>query len=580
MNNKRILLIVGGGIAAYKSCELIRLLRGAGADVTCVLTEGGAKFITALTLAALSENQVHTTLWDLKNEVEMGHIRLSREADLVVVCPASADLLAKMAGGMADDLATTLLLATDKPVVAVPAMNVRMWQHPATRRNVNWLAENGVIVMDPDEGPMACGEYGPGRLPEPPAILGLIRAVLGGNGTEESDEDDLPELPGLEAIRAYVENDEHEGANGNAGSIEAEGFGLGGLSGSLIKRKAPDTDGVESGDESQDPSFLPDEVPIPGTAAAKPMLAGGFVLARKGAARSAPPTDPDAINHTVSSSALPPEMLGDVANDPYASDPWPITPGPLTGRHVLVTAGPTHEAIDPVRYLANRSSGKQGYAIAAAAARAGAKVTLVSGPVALATPRGVERIDTESARDMAAAVKNHLPADVAIMVAAVADWRTVSVAGRKMKKRGSAPPALMLTENPDILATVAGSPDRPLLLVGFAAETDDVLANATEKRRRKGADWIIANDVSGAPGQSVMGGDANIVHIVSETGVESLPEMAKHLVAQAIVERIATALGPPPAPVVDDFEPVTEPEVAADEAAMPDAETQSEVQDS
>jgi phosphopantothenoylcysteine decarboxylase/phosphopantothenate--cysteine ligase len=578
MNNKRILLIVGGGIAAYKSCELIRLLRGAGASVTCVLTEGGAKFITALTLAALSENQVHTTLWDLKNEVEMGHIRLSREADLVVVCPASADLLAKMAGGHADDLATTLLLATDKPVVAVPAMNVRMWEHPATRRNVSWLANNGVIVMEPDEGPMACGEYGAGRLPEPPAILGLIRAVLGGAAAEDGGEDDLPQLPGLEAIRSYVQDveDSPEGAGGLTG----EGFGLGGLSGSLIKRKPPADDGIEGTEAAPDLPFLPDEVPIPGAAAAMPMLAGGLVLARKGAARSAPPTDPDAINHTVSSSALPPEMLGDVANDPYAAEPWPTTPGPLTGRHVLVTAGPTHEAIDPVRYLANRSSGKQGYAIAAAAARAGAKVTLVSGPVALPTPRGVERVDTESARDMAAAVKDHLPADVAIMVAAVADWRTVSVAGKKMKKRGSAPPALMLTENPDILATVAGSPDRPLLLVGFAAETDDVLANATEKRRRKGADWIIANDVSGAPGQSVMGGDANVVHIVSEAGVESLPEMPKHLVAEAIVARIATALGPPPAPVVDDFELAPEPVAETPEDAAATADVPSEAQQS
>ena len=580
MNNKRILLIVGGGIAAYKACELIRLLRGAGATVTCVLTEGGAKFITALTLAALSENQVHTTLWDLKNEAEMGHIRLSREADLVVVCPASADLLAKMAGGHADDLATTLLLATDKPVVAVPAMNVRMWQHPATQRNVGWLTDNGVIVMEPDEGPMACGEYGPGRLPDPPAILGLIRAVLGGATAEEGDEQDLPQLPGLEAIRSYVQDveDSPEGAGGFAG----EGFGLGGLSGSLIKRKAPAEEGAEGTEAAPDLPFLPDEVPIPGATAAMPMLAGGLVLARKGAARSAPPTDPDAINHTVSSSALPPEMLGamlgEVANDPYAAEPWPTTPGPLTGRHVLVTAGPTHEAIDPVRYLANRSSGKQGYAIAAAAARAGAKVTLVSGPVALPTPRGVERIDTESARDMAAAVKDHLPADVAVMVAAVADWRTVSVAGKKMKKRGSAPPALMLTENPDILATVAGSPDRPLLLVGFAAETDDVLANATEKRRRKGADWIIANDVSGGPGKSVMGGDANVVHIVSETGVESLPEMPKHLVAEAIVARIATALGPPPAPVVDDFEPAAEPVAETPEDAAAPTDVPAEAQ--
>jgi len=421
MSGPRILLVVGGGIAAYKACELVRLIRKAGGSVTCVLTDGGAKFVTAMTLAALSENPVHTTLWDLTNEVEMGHIQLSRSADLIVVCPATADLLARMAHGIADDLAATLLLATDKPVLAVPAMNVRMWEHPATRANVQSLRERGVQVLDPDEGPMACGEYGAGRLPEPPAVWSAIRKVLG--------------LPG------------------------------------------------------SDP------------------LAGQ------------------------------PDFAGDDETTIRAD-------GPLKGRHVLVTAGPTHEPIDPVRYIANRSSGKQGYAIAAAAARAGARVSLVSGPVELPTPPGVERIDVETARDMAEAVQRLLPVDVAVMVAAVADWRTVDVAGEKMKKRGSAPPALRLTENPDILATIAVSDKRPGLVIGFAAETEQVIENAREKRKRKGADWIVANDVSGAPGHSVMGGDANTVHIVTAAGVETLPEMPKDAVAQALVERIADALVP------------------------------------
>lgn len=548
MNNARILLIVGGGIAAYKSCEVIRLLRGAGASVTCVLTEGGSKFITALTLAALSENQVHTTLWDLKNEVEMGHIQLSRQADLVVVCPASADLLAKMAGGMADDLATTLLLATDKPVLAVPAMNVRMWEHPATRRNVEWLAQNGTIVMEPAIGPMACGEYGAGRLPEPEAIVRMIGAVLEGeefDGAFEPADGDAPQLPGFD-LGSMIQRP----PAAESEAVEGEGFGLGGLVGSLIKRKTP---------EELEALAAAGDTPQPAMA----MDAGGPVLAVKGKARSAPPTDPDAINHTVSSSALPPEMLGTAEPD------IPFGPGPLTGRHLLVTAGPTHEPIDPVRYIANRSSGKQGFAIAAAAARLGAKVTLVAGPVNLTTPRGVERVDVQSARDMAAAVKDALPADAAVMVAAVADWRTTTTLTKKMKKRGNAPPALMLTENPDILATVAGSPQRPALLVGFAAETDDVIANASEKRRRKGADWIIANDVSGPPGKSVMGGEINAIHIVTETGVESLPEMPKTLAADAIVQRIAEALGPIPEPEVEEDEPAPAP---VEDAAEPEPE--------
>lgn len=393
MAGARILLIVGGGIAAYKACALIRLIRGAGMTVRCVLTAGGAQFVTPMTLAALSEAPVHTSLWDLKDEAEMGHIRLSREADLVVVAPATADLLARMAHGQADDLATTLLLATDKPVLAAPAMNVRMWQHPATRRNVAQLEADGVTILPPDDGAMACGEYGPGRLPEPEAIMAAITARLGRNGR-------------------------------------------------------------------------------------------------------------------------------------------------LAGRHVIVTAGPTHEPIDPVRYIANRSSGKQGFAIAAALAARGARVSLVSGPVALPTPAGVTRIDVETAREMAAAVAAALPADAAVLVAAVADWRTEPAASKLKKAPHGAPPALALTENPDILAGLARASDRPRLLVGFAAETDDVVAHARDKRLRKGCDWIVANDVSG----EVMGGDLNRVHLVTAAGVEDWDAMPKADVAARLAERIADAL--------------------------------------
>lgn len=391
---KRILLIVGGGIAAYKACELVRLIRKAGHSVTCVVTAGGQHFVTPMTLAALSENQVYTTLWDLKDEAEMGHIQLSRAADLVVVAPATADLMAKMAAGIADDLATTLLLATDKPVLAAPAMNVRMWQHAATQRNVATLRGDGVTVLEPDEGPMACGEFGPGRLPEPETILRAIEAAL-----------------------------------------------------------APSS-------------------------------------------------------------------------------------GRLKGKHVLVTAGPTHEPIDPVRYIANRSSGKQGFAIATALAALGARVTLIAGPVALPTPAGVERIDVETAREMAAAVDAALPADAAVMVAAVADWRTGDAAGQKIKKGDTAAPALTLVENPDILAGLAHSAHRPRLVIGFAAETERVVEHAVAKRARKGADWIVANDVSG----DVMGGDANLVHLVTESGVESWERLAKADVARRLAERIADAL--------------------------------------
>ena len=517
MTAPRILLIVGGGIAAYKACELVRLIKKgangfAGGEVVCVLTHGGSQFVTPMTLAALSENAVHTSLWNLKDEVEIGHIQLSRQADLVVVCPASADLLAKMAAGVADDLATTLLLATDKPVLAVPAMNVKMWEHPATRRNIADLRELGVLVLQPDEGPMACGEYGPGRLPEPMAIWQAIGEILK-LGLES------PELPGL--------SDE----------AESEDTGLGGLSAGLITR-APRVDGMPL------PPPLEDE-PL---AEPPPLvdLAASPILVRKGKAKAAPPTDPDAIpnakRHALHLETPPPgnPLANPLEGQPdFAPDdpPEPVI-GPLTGRHILITAGPTHEPIDPVRYIANRSSGKQGFAIAAAAAAAGARVTLVAGPVTLATPRGVERIDVETAREMAAAVTATLPVDVAIMVAAVADWRTRDFASEKMKKRGSAPPALVLEENPDILASLATGRKRPQLVVGFAAETQDVIANAKEKLKRKAADWIVANDVSG----DVMGGADNRIHLVTKKGVEDWAPMPKEQVAVLLIERIADAL--------------------------------------
>lgn len=529
MNGPRILLVVGGGIAAYKSCELVRLIRKEGGEVTCVLTEAGTKFVTPMALAALSERPVFTTLWDLKNEVEMGHIQLSREADLVVVCPATADLLARMAAGIADDLATTLLLATDKPVMAVPAMNVRMWQHEATMRNVETLRSAGVDVMEPDQGAMACGEYGPGRLPEPINVWQRIAWALGMDPVEVAPLPGSIPVPGMPpgqmpGISHHVHYDE-----GDELPIEGEGSGLGGLSASLISRG--------NAGAKQTISFSATGLDGPGQSAEAASQSGaGLLLPKKGAARAAPPTDPQAIHHLVSrhGDSLAPEPVGEDPGVPEPVDPASL---PLYGKHVLVTAGPTWEPLDPVRYIANRSSGKQGYAIAAAAARAGARVTLVSGPVALPTPAGVDRVDVESALEMAEAVKQALPADIGVMVAAVADWRPLSVAAGKIKKRGSAPPALLLTENPDILATVASRPDRPRLLVGFAAETEDVIRNATEKRKRKAVDWIVANDVSG----DVMGGEANAVHIVTGKDVESLPEMPKDEVARILVERFADA---------------------------------------
>ena len=425
----RILLIVGGGIAAFKAAELIRVARRHGHKVTPVLTNGGAHFVTPMTLAALAESPVYTSLWDLKDETEMGHIQLSRAADLVLVCPATADLLAKMAAGIADDLATTLLLATDKPVFAAPAMNVRMWSHEATRANVATLRARGVTVIEPDEGEMACGEYGPGRLPEVAAIL----ANLG-----------LTPSPSVPSVRR--------------------------LSSGLTDSPSP---------------FVPSEVEAP--------LAPG-----------------------------PSPSLGTNAD--------------LTGTHILVTAGPTHEPIDPVRVIANRSSGRQGFAIAAAAAQAGARVTLIAGPVALPTPAGVARIDVETAEQMRAAVEHSLPCDVAILVAAVADWK-VAPSPTKLKK-SAGPPRLEFSPNPDILADLGRHPLRPRLLVGFAAETDDLLRNAAAKRAAKRADWIVANDVSG----DVMGGLSNHLHLVAEAGVEDLGSGPKEALARILVARIATAL--------------------------------------
>ena len=396
LTGKRILLIIGGGIAAYKSLELIRLLRRSGAAVTPVLTRAGAEFVTPLSVSALAGERVYDDLWDLTDEAEMGHIQLSRVADLVVVAPATADLMAKMAQGHADDLASTLLLATDTPVLIAPAMNVRMWQHPATRRNLATLTADGVTATGPDAGEMACGEFGPGRMSEPAAILSAIRSRLG--------------------------------------------------------------------------------------------------------------------------------------------------EGPLSGRHVLITSGPTHEPIDPVRYIANRSSGAQGAALARAAVAAGARVSFVTGPATAPIPDGVDPIRVETARQMLDAVEAALPADVAIFAAAVADWRSTEARGNKMKKRpGDGPPVLELAENVDILARVASlETGRPGLVVGFAAETDDVVENARAKRLRKKCDWILANDVS--DGTGIMGGTENEVTLVTAEGEEAWPRAGKEAVAERLISRIAKAL--------------------------------------
>ncbi|MGZ3245854.1 MAG: bifunctional phosphopantothenoylcysteine decarboxylase/phosphopantothenate synthase [Croceibacterium sp.] len=540
MAQPRILLVVGGGIAAYKACELVRLIKKGGGEVTCVLTEGGAQFVTPMSLAALSGNQVFSSLWDLKDEAEIGHIQLSRQADLVVVCPATADLMAKMAAGIADDLGTTLILATDKPVLAVPAMNVRMWEHEATQRNVGLLKKAGVRVMPPEEGEMACGEFGAGRLPEPEMVWLEIADMLGLDPGEAGPREIADYLEALEP----EDEPEAEETHSRFGS-------LGGLLASIIPRSTPRR--IEEHEVEFDEAAFATLADEQEEVLAEPDLSAP-ILARKGAAKAAPPTDAEALNHEVNPNQVAPEsaaapeaaapvveaevkdaapeqaFVADSANDPKK--------GPLKGKHVLVTAGPTYEPLDPVRYIANRSSGKQGFAIAAAAAAAGAKVTLVSGPVHLETPAGVKRIDVESAEQMAKAVKTALPADVAVLVAAVADWRTKEYLPYKLKKRGDAPPALLLTENPDILVSVAGDRKRPKLVIGFAAETEELLSNARKKRKNKGADWIVANDVSG----DVMGGADNQVTLVKESGEETWDPMSKMDVAKRLVERIVDEL--------------------------------------
>lgn len=400
LNGKRILLIVAGGIAAFKSLELVRRLRGRGASVRCVLTDAGARFVTPLSLQALSEDRVYSDMFSLTDESEMGHIQLSRDADLLVVAPATANLLARMAAGLADDLAATVLLATDKPVLAAPAMNVRMWTHAATAANVETLRKRGVTFIGPNDGAMACNEHGPGRMSEPEEIVVAIESLL---STGKS----------------------------------------------------------------------------------------------------------------------------------------------LAGRKALVTSGPTREAIDPVRYISNHSSGKQGHAIAAALARLGAEVTLVSGPATVPDPSGVKVVKIDTADQMLAACLAAGALDVAVCAAAVADWKVSRPSDAKIKKKpGAAPPALELAPNPDILATLSRpGPQRPALVVGFAAETENLIANAVDKRQRKGCDWILANDVS--PSVGTFGGERNTVHLVSAQGVEDWPTLAKDEVAARLAERIARHLGQP-----------------------------------
>ena len=396
MRGNSVLLIIGGGIAAYKSLELIRRLKERGATVRAILTKAGAEFVTPLAVGSLTGEKVFTDLFSLTDEAEMGHIQLSRSADLVVVAPATADLMAKLANGHASDLASTALLATDKPVLIAPAMNVRMWNHPATQRNLATLKADGTIFVGPDDGEMACGEYGPGRMAEPLEIVAAIQNAL-------------------------------------------------------------------------------------------------------------------------------------------------AMPGPLAGVKALVTAGPTQEPLDPVRYLANRSSGKQGYAIADALTHAGAETILVSGPVSIAPPSRVKLIKVETAREMLAACESVLPVDVAVCAAAVADWRPETAANGKIKKTaGAPPPSVALAANPDILATLSKGARRPSLVIGFAAETDNVILHAQEKRARKGCDWIVANDVS--PGTGIMGGEKNTVHLITSNEIEDWPEMDKKDVGQRLAARIADAL--------------------------------------
>jgi phosphopantothenoylcysteine decarboxylase / phosphopantothenate---cysteine ligase len=410
LSRARILLIISGGIAAYKSLELIRRLKDRGATVRVVMTSAARQFISPLSAATLSGQAVRDDLFSLTDEAAIGHIELSRAADLIVIAPASANILARMANGLADDMATTVLLATDKRVLAAPAMNVRMWLHPATRRNLERLRDDGVLIVGPDSGPMACGEFGPGRMAEPPAIVEAIEAALAAE------------------------------------------------------------------------------------AASSPSPQGR-----------------------------------------------PSDSGSLGGRHVIVTSGPTYEPIDPVRFLGNRSSGRQGHAIAQAAVGAGARVTLVTGPVGLSDPTGAEVIHVGSARDMREAVEAALPADAFIAAAAVADWRAENVAHQKIKKNAKESPTLTLVENPDILAEVAKKTImRPAVVIGFAAETENITANAMAKLQRKNCDLIIANSV--AEGSSTFGGETNQVQLIDARGVESWPPMTKSEVANGIVRRLAVEL--------------------------------------
>ncbi len=490
LHDRRVLLIVSGGIAAFKALELVRLLKRAGAGVRCVLTRAGAEFVTPLSLQALSGEKVHDALWSLTDESEMGHIELSRSADLVVVAPASANLLARMATGMADDLASTLLLATDTPVLVAPAMNVRMWLHPATLANMALLRARGVHVVGPDEGGMACGEWGPGRLAEPPVILAAIADLLAAAG---------PKLP---------------------------------------------------------PPRGPAEAPPPdaGASPTRPAAAPRAIASRPSAPGPSAPgpiaPEPTALPPIVSPAAVAPPDVAAAPGAPAAPAPARPLPAPappatpLAGRHALVTAGPTHEPIDPVRYIANRSSGRQGFALAAALAELGARVTLVAGPVGLPDPPGVTVRRVETAAEMLDACEASLPADLAVCAAAVADWRAARPGTAKLKKRpGEPPPPLELTLNPDILATLSHpGPRRPTLVVGFAAETDDLRTNAAEKRRRKGCDWIVANDVR--PETGIMGGPSNHVLLLTAAGTEEWPELPKEEVARRLAGRMAAALSP------------------------------------
>ncbi len=446
-SEKRVLLIVGGGIAAYKALELVRALKKRELAVRCVLTRAGKEFVMPLSLASLSGDKVYEELFSLTDEAEMGHIELSRYADLVVVAPATADLLAKMANGIANDLASTALLATDKKVLVAPAMNVRMWLHPATQRNLATLKGDGVSFVGPGDGEMACGEFGPGRMAEPEAIADAIEAMLAALGPRAS---------------RPPTGSAHEG-KGRAGKMPAV-------------RQGPDCD--------------------PGQGAGTSGTAG--------------------------------------------VSPAPLhTQRPLAGKRVVVTSGPTVEPIDPVRFLSNRSSGKQGHAIAAAAAAAGAEVVLVSGPVAIADPVGARVVHVETAAQMLQAVEAALPADAAVFCAAVADWR-VEGAAQKIKKGPGGPPSLALVENPDILATIGHHALRPRLVIGFAAETEKVIEHARAKLARKGCDLIVANDVGSAEG--VMGGERNTVHLVTKDGVEDWPSLGKAEVARRLASRMGEML--------------------------------------